>query len=91
MLGYKRVTQKHDLPTGKHYAVLVYSSVTTPGYDAYDPPGSQNIVEYISFDNAEELKKWIERTENQKYSVTKYSIIESTPVKANISININLQ
>ena len=81
------VKDKKDVPEGEHWAILTFSSVSTPGWDAGDPHDTLKILEYVAFTNETEWQEEIRRIEARHTRIL-YSAIFVKP--AIISTNIEI-
>lgn len=93
----KIVTKLSDIPTGKHYVILRFSSIYIPGdersrtnpghgYPAFTEP----VTNYYLYTNEAEWKAEITRLESN-YTKESYTalISEKVNVKTTVSVSIN--
>jgi hypothetical protein len=68
------------MPKDPHFAIIKYSTVSTPSYDEGGPDGSQSIVEYQAYMDENDWKAAITELMVPKYgSVCKFTAIRVNP------------
>lgn len=87
------VSRESDIPTDKHFAVIVFDSIwiegdersrTNPGHGY--PGYSQQIIKYIAFAHENALKKWIIENESKR----NFAVIHARRVSFEKSISIKV-
>jgi hypothetical protein len=88
----KHVSQKSDLPTSEHLAVLIFSqryvegderSRTHPGHGY--PASYENEVKYVAFKSHEELTEWVSKNERASFAV-----INAVPKTIQTKLSVSL-
>jgi hypothetical protein len=75
-----------------HFAALEFTTISTPGYDAGDPPDSANVANYIAFADKAAMEKWVKEQEMPMFGSPKrnYIILESKilPIKLELKVTV---
>lgn len=88
---------KSDIPATIHFAALVFGSVSIPGdqrsIDALGhgyPAHTETTMDYIAFESAEEMQRWVEREMSSKFNKPNFAIIQSEqkPVVTKTTVNV---
>jgi len=89
----KYCTEKSHVPNYTHLAVLRFTSVNIPGDERSRthpghgyPAENKRIVEYIVFDSAEELNKWV----NNHAAVDDFVIIRSEVKSVRVKTTVEI-
>ena len=92
----KFVNDKKDMPSGKHWAIIEYSSVHIPGDQrSIDCPGhgypahNEAIVKYKAYLTEEKWLEQIEYMETEDRS-TNYTALIVNPVKVNKKVSVRV-
>lgn len=93
-----RTIQKPDeIPPGKHFAALEFSTITIPGDErsrknpGHGYPEEQRVVaRYIQFDNEEAMKKWV-MDKKSGHDKENYCILEAQKLEVRLSMVVEVE
>ena len=83
------VTTQSDVPKTKHWAILVFSTISIPGYDRTDPPDSKQIVEYLAYtDQGEWVEAIKERTFSKRAESWQAIVVDVPEIKTTVTLEV---
>ncbi len=93
----KYCSQKSDIPSTPHFAVLEFDSVYVPGDErSRTNPGHgypehyEETVKYIAFDSKKELEEWLGNKYPFKLDSNNYTVLDVSPKQVTRSVSINI-
>jgi hypothetical protein len=95
MENMKYIEAKSQIPTGPHYAALVFESISIPGDQrSIDCPGhgypthTESVVQYIVFASRTEMESWVNREETSIYRKDNYCIVDVKPMSVKLTAKV---
>ncbi len=91
----KYAHDKTEVPTGPHYAALVFKTISIPGDErsrthpghGYGPT-TESAIDYIVFQSKEAMEAWVSKEESSKFSHTQYRLIRAEPLEIKTTVTI---
>lgn len=77
---YKIVRKLKDLPEGKHWIILVESSVTTAPFDSKDSPGREDYISIYAFEKEQDWREELTKRSEEVARSGGYSFDRIFPV-----------
>lgn len=83
------VREKKDVPQQEHWAILKFVKMTTPGYDAGDPPDTVTMVQWDAYLEQKDVEAAVKKLETEKYTSADYVVVHiSKPASISHKVEI---
>lgn len=95
----KWVSRKSDMPTGDHYAIMEFDSITIPGDERSRtnpghgyPESTEHFVRYIAFTDKTEWEQEIQNRTNAKYGRNDFvaAFVKQATISTTVNVAVNL-
>jgi hypothetical protein len=80
------VSTRAKMPSENHWAILLYKTISTPGWDKDDPPEQEPVVEYRAYlDNS----TWKDAIRELEISKTPYTAFAANLAKVTVDVKVD--
>jgi hypothetical protein len=96
--NHRTIKEADEIPDGKHYAALEFSTVTIPGDErSRTNPGHgypeeiKVVANYIQFDDEEAMKEWVMDKKVSDRGKENYCILEAQKLGVKLSMVVEVE